>query len=141
MTTVYNRNGIPFDIDNIATDLNGKADRDLTNCTKPYVTETYRNGTSWYRVWSDGWCEQGGIYDYGSSIQSTSVNISLLKSFSNTNYTLEATPSRGTVINTSTSIMSGTHSKQVSSFSFTWLGINTADTVQYVDWTACGYIN
>ena len=28
---VYNRNGVPFDIDNIATDLNGKADCDLTN--------------------------------------------------------------------------------------------------------------
>jgi len=31
MTTVYNKNGVPFDIDNIATDLNGKADVDLTN--------------------------------------------------------------------------------------------------------------
>ena len=28
---VYNKNGIPFDIDAIATDLNGKADVDLTN--------------------------------------------------------------------------------------------------------------
>jgi hypothetical protein len=28
---VYNRSGIPFDIDDIATDLNGKADVDLTN--------------------------------------------------------------------------------------------------------------
>lgn len=24
------------------------------------VVETYKNGTSWYRIWSDGWCEQGG---------------------------------------------------------------------------------
>lgn len=30
---VYNKNGIPFDIDTIATDLNGKADRDLINCS------------------------------------------------------------------------------------------------------------
>ena len=29
--TVYNKNGISFDIDAIATDLNGKADVDLTN--------------------------------------------------------------------------------------------------------------
>ena len=28
---VYNKNGTPFDIDAIATDLNGKADVDLTN--------------------------------------------------------------------------------------------------------------
>lgn len=25
-----------------------------------YVVEKYINGTSWYRVYSDGWCEQGG---------------------------------------------------------------------------------
>lgn len=24
------------------------------------VVESYRNGTEWYRVWSDGWVEQGG---------------------------------------------------------------------------------
>lgn len=24
------------------------------------VVETYRNGNSWYRIYSDGWCEQGG---------------------------------------------------------------------------------
>ena len=30
---VYNKNGVPFDIDAIATDLNGKADVDLVNCT------------------------------------------------------------------------------------------------------------
>ena len=30
---VYNKNGIPFDIDALATDLNGKADVDLTNIT------------------------------------------------------------------------------------------------------------
>lgn len=27
---------------------------------KAYVTETWVNGTDWYRKWSDGWCEQGG---------------------------------------------------------------------------------
>ena len=25
------------------------------------VVETYQNGNSWYRIWSDGWCEQGSI--------------------------------------------------------------------------------
>lgn len=31
MTTVYNKDGIAFDIDAIATDLNNKMDRDLSN--------------------------------------------------------------------------------------------------------------
>lgn len=43
------------------------------------VVETYSNGNNWYRIWSDGWCEQGGI--------STGVaDIQLLKPFSNTDY-------------------------------------------------------
>lgn len=46
---------------------------------KAYVTETYRNGLSWYRVWSDGTCEQGGKAPSGSG---TVVN--LLKSYAST---------------------------------------------------------
>lgn len=33
MTTVTNKNGIEFDIDALATDVNGKADKDLSNAT------------------------------------------------------------------------------------------------------------
>jgi len=55
---------IQVDIDNIATDLNGKADTGLSNVptSKGILTESYVNGTSWYRVYSDGWCEQGGQF-------------------------------------------------------------------------------
>ena len=33
---------------------------DLSNCSKPYVTSTGDRGGYWYRLWSDGWLEQGG---------------------------------------------------------------------------------
>ena len=26
-----------------------------------YITETYNDDSNWYRIWSDGWIEQGGI--------------------------------------------------------------------------------
>ena len=32
----------------------------LSDKPKAYVTETWHSGTSWYRVWSDGFIEQGG---------------------------------------------------------------------------------
>lgn len=48
---------------------------------KAYITETYSNGASWYRVWSDKWCEQGG-YCTGS----VGYTVTFLKPFSNTNY-------------------------------------------------------
>lgn len=54
-----------------------------------YITETYHNGLSWYRVYSDGWIEQGGISSGGNS--SSGVNITLLKSYYNTNYSVLTT--------------------------------------------------
>lgn len=78
---------IQVDIDQIATDLNGKADVDLTNCTKPHITETYSNGTEGYRVWSDGYCEQWGFM---SGVNFTTLIF--LKPFANLNYNFLATP-------------------------------------------------
>lgn len=50
----------------------------------PCITETYVNGTSWYRVYSDGWCEQGG--KVANSIDGSTITF--LKPFINANYTL-----------------------------------------------------
>lgn len=50
------------------------------------IVQNYVNGTSWYRVWSDGWIEQGGRHSAGDS-----VSVTLLKAFSNTNYTVSLT--------------------------------------------------
>ena len=51
---------------------------------KAYVTETYQNGSSWYRVYSDGWCEQGGAVE---SI-SASPSITFLRPFKNDYFSL-----------------------------------------------------
>ena len=84
---------IQVDIDEIATDLNGKADVDLSNCTKPHIVETYVNGASWYRVYSDGWCEQGGVYtsSLGNNVK---ITVNLLKQYINTNYNICITLNR-----------------------------------------------
>ena len=36
-----------------------------------YVTETYKNGDNWYRVWSDGWIEQGGYISTVENLERT----------------------------------------------------------------------
>lgn len=47
------------------------------------VTETYSSGTSWYRIYSDGWCEQGGeVSNSGTATR----QITFLKAFTDTNY-------------------------------------------------------
>ena len=135
MTTVYNRNGIPFDIDNIATDLNGKADRDLTNCTRPYVVESYRNGTSWYRVWSDGWCEQGNDYTYVPA--NGGATVTLLKPYSMNNSAYSV------FVDKCTANYSSAQSNSVAvriSASQIWLSVG-GGADEYAQWYTCGYIN
>ena len=44
-----------------------------------FITRTWKSGTAWYRVWSDGWIEQGGHGSGGTC--------NLNRAFSNTEYT------------------------------------------------------
>ena len=48
------------------------------------VIESYASGSSWYNVYSNGWCEQGG------RVTSTGAQtVMLLKTYKNTNYTIQ----------------------------------------------------
>ena len=66
--------------------LNEKMDRDVDNRGSGVetVVETWHNDdyTQWYRIWSDGWCEQGG---YTNTVAGART-INLLKSYRDTNY-------------------------------------------------------
>ena len=78
------RTDIEVDIDEIVTDLNNKVNKsDLAEVQ--CVVESYSNGTDWYRVWSDGWCEQGGRISGGNQ------TVALLKEYTNTNYAINIT--------------------------------------------------
>ena len=46
------------------------------------LVEKYCEGTEWYRIWSDGWIEQGGR----AAMLSSSTVINLLKPFANANF-------------------------------------------------------
>lgn len=49
-----------------------------------YIVQNYKSGKSWYRVWSDGWIEQGGYYS-GSG---NNKEVTLLKTMTDTNYSI-----------------------------------------------------
>lgn len=68
------------------------ADVDLSNITSGAATnlntagvrtvvETYQSGVSWYRIWSDGWTEQGGAYS-----GSAQITVNLNTPFATTTY-------------------------------------------------------
>ena len=87
------KTNIQVDIDNVVTDLNdkvGKSDLAEVQC----VVETYQNGSSWYRVYSDGWCEQGGRATIPGI--NTTVSVTLIKAYADTNYNVSATWQNGT---------------------------------------------
>lgn len=62
---------------------------DIAQIPQPrtYVTKTWSSGAEWYRVWSDGFIEQGG--------HGTGNTCTFSKPFSNKNYTFKVNPSSG----------------------------------------------
>ena len=126
---------IEVDIDEVVTDLNGKADVDLTNVpsSKGILTESYVNGTSWYRVYSDGWCEQGGVSQ--SAGDQTTNTISLLKNYTDTNYYILFAQNAGV----EGPYTNGCTAKNKTTNSFA-LVYRTGGTASFY-WQACGYIS
>lgn len=97
------------------------------------IVETYQNGTSWYRVYSDGWCEQGG---YSTS---SNVTIKLLKTYANTNYTITLGKAFNDETNTRfPNIVSTT--KTTAQFKVTGTYNNTTGTDCYFYWETKGYM-
>ena len=63
----------------------------LNNGGHGVLVESYQNGADWYRIYSDGWCEQGGQIEYETN------NINLLKEMRGANYTFTLTQSEGDI--------------------------------------------
>lgn len=118
--------------------FNGKADIDLSNCTKPHIVETYisSDGLSWYRVYSDGWCEQGGFVT-GTWQSVSDITINLLKEYINTNYSVTTTAlSRYSGTNPA----SITFTKNTSSMDVNLYGISYSSSDTGFNWECRGYI-
>jgi hypothetical protein len=68
----------------------GRMQEQITNINAPsrgYLVQSYVNGTSGYRVYSDGWCEQWGK----SNSTSGQKTITLTKAYNSINFTVWAT--------------------------------------------------
>ena len=94
-----------------------------SSATPAVVVENYRNGYNWYRVWSDGWIEQGGVGGTGPTVN-------LLKSFNTTDYTLIA---MGRTIGIAYPMCEVVANRTKTSFYMA-----STETTTY-EWYACGY--
>ena len=94
------------------------------------VIETYQNGNSWYRIYSDGWCEQGGSL----SVNGT-VSVVYLQPFASSAYSLIITVNTNDNTGNYVTINgSGWISKTSTGFS------TYCSATSYKEWFACGYI-
>ncbi len=121
---------LEVDIDNYATDLANKADKDLSNCTKPYITESYINGTSGYIIYSNGLCDQwGSVY-----VNAEGQQLTYLKPFLNTNYVIVGSGSDKNIICTSC------YNKTTSGCQL-WTSDDLSFNKGNLEWRAIGYIS
>ena len=120
---------VESNIDQIAYDLARKVNKSSLSRIYPIV-EVYENNNAWYRVYADGWCEQGNAEAYGTSSTASERTRTLLKPYRDENYSVFLTPfaSNG-------NIQSGyftVKSKTTMTFT-THYNINCS-------WFACGYL-
>lgn len=87
---IYNEAGTAVSSTNPAYFPTGSTVEFIYNGTnwvfKKRVIENYVNEKSWYRIYSDGWIEQGNLYYPASSVKGYNT-ITFPKSFKNTNFT------------------------------------------------------
>ncbi len=135
-------------------ELNGKADRNLSNISATSglrrLVEIYNNGRDWYKVYdeydpSDGsfvgkYCEQGGYVSANNS-REISAKVTLIKTMSDTNYDVRLCPQ--TIYRTDSSarnISIGYHILSTSEFAVNSYGFGNADLQVGLSWEVKGYI-
>ena len=107
--------------------------RVITN-TQCVLIDSYVNGTSWYRVYSDGWCEQGGVPLTANTSSWASKTTSLLLPYKNTNYIFKINGNWSDASCSSAVITA----KTTTNITYT-IAVNTA--AQRGWWEANGYID
>lgn len=103
----------------------------------PVVVETYDDGNgNWYRLWSDGWVEQGGVLSSSlwSSVNSF-ITLTFLKPFMNTTYTFLKTISSNYQSNLN-AMNFAYNNKTTSTIS---VGGCPSNYINEQNWYACGY--
>jgi hypothetical protein len=145
-TTVQNANNLYFKVANAVENiqlLDAQAvlgtiqDKISRNDCAAYIVKTYRNGYNWYRLWSDGWIEQGGKYE-GSVSTLYNVPITLLIPFSDTYYNISISSSN---LNDDKYGEHGENIENVTTTSFTYYYYTSSniDGTAGFYWKACGY--
>jgi len=96
------------------------------NSNVTHITENYHNGASFYRVYSDGFCIQGGTATFP-------VTVTFLRNFTNTNYIV--------AISSSSSKYQNVYIREKTNTGFTGSSLVYDSDDRVLDWVAYGYIS
>lgn len=125
----------------VAAGISSRVKLDGSNATFVRITKTYINGSSWYRIYSDGWCEQGGAYDNGSVMRDKhGINVTFLQSFKDTNYVIIPFSYKNDNNPAYRTSVANVYYKTTSQATLGWYGLDNNQGAQYLNWYACGYI-
>lgn len=117
--------------------LENKANTDFSNVSIPYITSKYKNGNSWYRIWSDGWLEQGGTTSAGYN---SPVTVSFIKQYEEVPLTVYMIASNASADgNPNQSRIATIVSRNSDKFIYTVSTPSAQSTVPII-WSASGYI-
>ena len=121
------------------TSVNGKTGAvtiSVPPTSKAYVTETWSNGTNWYRKWSDGWIEQGGNATVSIGVggySSESTTITLPTAFSGTKYYVGSVDDHEHISTSVATRKTSTMVLKLTAHASNWY------TAELIVWYACGY--
>lgn len=113
----------------------------VTATAPAVIVETWHSGTEWYRVWSDGWIEQGGTLTWTAS-HTQVASVVLNKAMTTANYDIQITPTGNKPSSTGRSSCQFAEYYDVSTTAFGFcVGAHTASYVYGtgMKWYACGY--
>ncbi|WAW06073.1 phage tail protein [Oxalobacter formigenes] len=117
-----------IDITELANEMAGKVDRYIDSKPVRYVIDAYNDGTNWYRKWSDGWLEQGGIL----AAENRSITLIFLLPFLDNKYSISK--------NIGSNLGTTASDAGVSFQSLTQTSAITVQSTNYLSsrWYACG---
>lgn len=129
-TYMYNNNGYNVNI--------GDCPSLQANQYPKVVVEPYKNGTNWYRIYSDGWIEQGGRATFTNVESYKTFTVTLLKEMKDTNYSVYAMCAR--LEDAPVAFGIGYKVQTATNFIIQIVQTGSSDFAKYVNWKAEGYI-
>ena len=119
---------LPFNSNGTDVIVNGKHSDIMQRPS--VVVKSYKSGSDWYRIWSDGWCEQGGRTTGGNSGDYT---VTFHQEMADTNYSVYIMPFN-------TNGASGQTNNYIKEYSATGMKISLGQPTDFCCWKVEGYI-